>query len=102
MNLTVFLLFTLKIRQTGSECIFARRKRNIQERFVFKVDLKGSRVDQIQNCGYFVLCFHSEVVWRCFLPHYGQYILRLPVVGCCLKAVSVLQGFRRRTDETSW
>lgn len=64
MNLTVFLLFTLKIRQTGSECIFARRKRNIQERFVFKVDLKGSRVDQIQNCGYFVLCFHSEVVWR--------------------------------------
>lgn len=86
----------------------ARRNLNIQERFVLImlksriIDLEGSRVYQTENGGYFMLCFHSEMVLRCLLPHCGQCTLRLPVVGCCLKAVSALQGFRWRTDETSW
>lgn len=101
-------LFIIHIKDYYNwEYIFARRKLNIQEKFVLitlvsrKVDLKRSGVDQIQNCN--ILCSASILkwFWGAFCLTVGNNPLRLPVVGCCLKALSALQGFGWRTDETS-
>lgn len=54
------------------------------------VDVKRNifRLGQIQNCRYFVICFNSEMVLRVFSSLSNA--LRLPVVGCSLKALFLL------------